>query len=190
MTAGRRTFYAKINFGISANFFCKKRGECGDLSVKMDFRGNDGGEAHNAKIKFEIPAKRPEKSTFANAEKLNAVIPAKAGRQIPVRSATEGPKKGDRRIILFWLFVITSEAYTHLSLSHRITICVRRQKISQRKIAKELGVSVSTISREIKRCGGNTIPKSLIIAPKCDDDAPPNARANFPMPYCATSRFG
>ena len=43
--------------------------------------------------------------------------------------------------------------YTHLSLSHRITICVRlRQKISQRKIAKELGVSVSTISREIKRC--------------------------------------
>ena len=43
--------------------------------------------------------------------------------------------------------------YTHLSLSHRITICVRlRQKTSQRKIAKELGVSVSTISREIKRC--------------------------------------
>ena len=66
-----------------------------------------------------------------------------------------GQKKGDGRIILFWLFVITSEdlMYTHLSLSHRITICVRlRQKTSQRKIAKELGVSVSTISREIKRC--------------------------------------
>ena len=42
-----RGFYAKIKFGISAYFFCEKRGECGGLSVKMDsrFRGNDGGEA-------------------------------------------------------------------------------------------------------------------------------------------------
>ena len=37
----------EIQFGIFAYFFCEKRGECGDLSVKMDsrFRGNDGGEA-------------------------------------------------------------------------------------------------------------------------------------------------
>ena len=43
-----REFYAKIKFGISARFFCEKRGECGSLSVKMDsrFRGNDGGEAN------------------------------------------------------------------------------------------------------------------------------------------------
>ena len=41
--------------------------------------------------------------------------------------------------------------YTHLSLSHLITICVRLRQ-SQRKIAKEIGVSVSTISRELKRC--------------------------------------
>ena len=42
-----REFYGKIKFGIFARFFCKKRGECGSLSVKMDsrFRGNDGGEA-------------------------------------------------------------------------------------------------------------------------------------------------
>ena len=35
--------FGAINFGISANFFCKKRGECRGLSVKMDsrFRGND-----------------------------------------------------------------------------------------------------------------------------------------------------
>ena len=51
-----------INFGIPAHFsrklslefphifFCKKRCECGDLSVKMDsrFRGNDGGEGGNS----------------------------------------------------------------------------------------------------------------------------------------------
>ena len=47
MTAGRREFYAKIKFGISAHFFRKKRRERGDLSVKMDsrVRGNDSGEA-------------------------------------------------------------------------------------------------------------------------------------------------
>ena len=39
--------------------------------------------------------------------------------------------------------------YTHLSLSHLITICVRLRQ-SQRKIAKEIGISVSTISRELK----------------------------------------
>ena len=43
-----REFYAKIKFGIPAHFFCKKRGECGSLSVKMDsrVRGNDGGNPH------------------------------------------------------------------------------------------------------------------------------------------------
>ena len=39
--------FGEINLGISAYFFCEKRGECGGLSVKMDsrVRGNDGGEA-------------------------------------------------------------------------------------------------------------------------------------------------
>ena len=75
--------FGEINFRISANFtrklslespriFCKKRGECGILSVKMDsrFRGNDGGNPHilreklilefpqnDREIKFFIPAK-------------------------------------------------------------------------------------------------------------------------------------
>ena len=46
MTAGRREFYAKINFGIPAHFFRKKRRERGNLSAKMDsrVRGNDSGE--------------------------------------------------------------------------------------------------------------------------------------------------
>ena len=59
MTAGIRTFYAKIKFGISARFFCEKRDECGNLSVKMDsrFRGNDGGNPHifREKLILEFP---------------------------------------------------------------------------------------------------------------------------------------
>ena len=60
-----REFYAKIKFGISAHFFCEKRGECGILSVKMDsrFRGNDGGEA-------EIPAAF---SFFSKLKTINRV---------------------------------------------------------------------------------------------------------------------
>ena len=54
-----REFYAKIKFGISARFFCEKRGECGNLSVKMDsrFRGNDGGNSHilREKLILEFP---------------------------------------------------------------------------------------------------------------------------------------
>ena len=60
-----REFYGKIKFGIFARFFCKKRGECRDLSVKMDsrFRGNDGGEA-------EIPAAF---SFFSKLKTINRV---------------------------------------------------------------------------------------------------------------------
>ena len=41
----RGNLFGAINFGIPAHFFCKKRDEGGNLSVKMDsrFRGNDGG---------------------------------------------------------------------------------------------------------------------------------------------------
>ena len=60
-----REFYAKIKFGISAYFFCEKRGECGSLSVKMDsrFRGNDGGNPHilREKLISEFPQNDREK---------------------------------------------------------------------------------------------------------------------------------
>ena len=60
-----REFYGKIKFGIFARFFCKKRGECRDLSAKMDsrVRGNDGGEA-------EIPAAF---SFFSKLKTINRV---------------------------------------------------------------------------------------------------------------------
>ena len=42
-----REFYGKLSLEFPRIFFRKKRGECGNLSVKMDsrVRGNDGGEA-------------------------------------------------------------------------------------------------------------------------------------------------
>ena len=60
-----REFYGKIKFRIPAHFFCKKRGECGNLSVKMDsrFRGNDGGNPHilREKLILEFPQKDRKK---------------------------------------------------------------------------------------------------------------------------------
>ena len=55
----------EIQFGIFAYFFCKKRGECGILSAKMDsrFRGNDGGNPHilREKLILEFPQNDREK---------------------------------------------------------------------------------------------------------------------------------
>ena len=68
-------------FGIPAHFFCKKRGECGDLSVKMDsrVRGNDGGNPHilREKLILEFPQ---------NDRKIKFTIPANAGisAEIPI----------------------------------------------------------------------------------------------------------
>ena len=62
-------------------FFCKKRGECGNLSVKMDsrVRGNDGGNPHilREKLILEFPQ---------NDRKIKFTIPANAGisAEIPI----------------------------------------------------------------------------------------------------------
>ena len=120
--------FGAINFRISANFtrklilefphilreslefprifFCKKRGECGNLSVKMDsrFRGNDGGNPHilREKLILEFSAKRPEKVHSIPAKRggipqKNAVIPAKAGIHSG-RLILEFPQKDRKKV--------------------------------------------------------------------------------------------
>ena len=80
-----REFYGKIKFGIFARFFCKKRGECRDLSVKMDsrVRGNDGGEAEiPAAFSFFLPKLKTINRVhleFAVFGELPEVLPAETG---------------------------------------------------------------------------------------------------------------
>ena len=77
-----REFYGKIKFGIFARFFCKKRGECGGLSAKMDsrVRGNDGGNPHilREKLILEFPQNDRKKvhSIPANAAEFREKTPS------------------------------------------------------------------------------------------------------------------
>ena len=77
----------EIKFGIFARFFCKKRGECGILSVKMDsrVRGNDGGEAGiPAAFSFYLPKLKPINRVhleFAVFGEVVCVFPSETGRR-------------------------------------------------------------------------------------------------------------